>query len=156
MSSATKSFLKLSILVLLCLAMSCKSKKKATESNEKQPRTETEKSSEVSNSSKESFETFNRKFHNDRSFQMSRINFPLEGVFVDGVENHKWNKDNWEFIQAEVSENPKSEEFEHSLIKTDDMVVEKYWIEDAGFKIERHFKLKNGKWYLVYYDDINM
>ena len=156
MSSATKSFLKLSLLVLLCFAISCKSKKKTAENSDKKPRTETKSSSKISNSGKESFETFNKKFHNNPSFQMSRINFPLEGVFVDGVKNHKWSKENWEFIQAEVSENPKSEEFEHSLKKTNDMVVEKYWIEDAGFKIERRFKLKDGKWYLVYYDDINM
>jgi len=47
-------------------------------------------------------------------------------------------------------------ECRHSLVMSDSMVTEKFWIDQSGFKVERRFKLKDGKWYLVYYDDINM
>jgi hypothetical protein len=41
-------------------------------------------------------------------------------------------------------------------VRTDSFVTETFWIDQSGFKVERRFALKDGKWYLVYYDDINL
>ena len=47
-------------------------------------------------------------------------------------------------------------EFKRNIEKTDSSVSEEIWIEDSGFRIERTFKLKEGKWFLVLYNDINL
>jgi hypothetical protein len=104
----------------------------------------------------ESFDSFNTKFHTDSGFQLSRIPFPIDGQCVNDVQNARWSKKNWEFLKTPVSLDPDTTECRHSLTMTDSMVTEKFWIDQSGFKVERRFKLKGGKWFLVYYDDINM
>ena len=106
----------------------------------------------------ESFDSFNTQFHSDSSFQLSRIPFPIDGQNVNDLENTRWSKKNWEFLKTPVSLTPDTDtaECRHSLAMSDTMVTEKFWIDQSGFKVERRFKLRNGKWFLVYYDDINM
>jgi hypothetical protein len=104
----------------------------------------------------ESFDSFNTKFHTDSSFQISRIPFPIDGQCVNDVENARWSKNNWEFLKTPVALDTDTTECRHSLVMSDSMVTEKFWIDQSGFKVERRFKLKSGKWFLVYYDDINM
>lgn len=104
----------------------------------------------------ESFDNFNNQFHSDSSFQLSRIAFPIGGQVVNDTENSTWNKRNWEFLKTPVSLNVDTTECRHSLVMTDTLVTEKFWIDQSGFKVERRFKLRDGKWFLVYYDDINM
>jgi len=105
---------------------------------------------------RESFDSFNTHFHSDSLFQVSRIAFPIGGQCVNDIENKKWNRSNWEFVNTPVSLNADTTEYRHSLVMTDTLVTEKFWIDQSGFKVERRFKLKDGKWFLVYYDDINM
>jgi hypothetical protein len=104
----------------------------------------------------ESFDSFNTQFHSDSLFQLSRIAFPIGGQSVNDNENTTWSKNNWEFLKTPVSLEADTTECRHSLVMTDTLVTEKFWIDQSGFKVERRFKLKNGKWFLVYYDDINM
>jgi hypothetical protein len=104
----------------------------------------------------ESFDSFNTKFHTDSGFQLSRIPFPIDGQCVNDVENAHWSKKNWEFLKTPVALDADTTECRHSLVMSDSMVTEKFWIDQSGFKVERRFKLKSGKWFLVYYDDINM
>jgi hypothetical protein len=104
----------------------------------------------------ESFDSFNTRFHADSVFQLTRIPFPIDGQCVNDVENSRWSKKNWEFLKTPVSLNADTAECRHSLIMTDTLVTEKFWIDQSGFKVERRFRLRDGKWFLVYYDDINM
>lgn len=46
----------------------------------------------------ENFEEFNKKFHSDSIFQISRVDFPIEGKHVAGFEQYNWNRKNWEFL----------------------------------------------------------
>lgn len=104
----------------------------------------------------ENFEEFNNKFHTDSDFQLSRIKFPLKGELTtsDGISN--WTKKNWSFITVKVSEKQKDKEFKYSLRKSESLVIEKYWIEDTGFSIERKFELIDNNWFLVYYNELNV
>jgi len=104
----------------------------------------------------ESFEKFNQRFHADSSFQLSRIAFPIGGRFVDDLESRLWSPDNWEVLTTPVSAITDTTQYKHSLVRTDSFVTETFWIDQSGFKVERRFALKDGKWYLVYYDDINL
>ena len=111
----------------------------------------------ISSNQSENFEEFNLRFHTDSIFQMSRINFPIKGKSIDGFEKHNWSIKNWKFLSSPVTENDSIiAGYKHSLNKTDDEIIDKIWIENSGFKTERKFKRINGKWFLVYYDDINL
>lgn len=104
----------------------------------------------------ENFDQFDAHFHSDSLFQISRIDFPIEGLSVSGFDKHKWTKENWEFMVVPVSSKNKIGNYEHSLVKTDTLVIERFWIPDSGFEVERQFKLIKDKWFLVYYNDINL
>jgi hypothetical protein len=110
----------------------------------------------VSSDHSEPFAAFNIRFHSDSIFQISRINFPLEGKSVDGFEKQNWSSENWKFQKTPVKNKVSISVYKQSLSKTDEEVIEKFWIANSGFKVERKFKRINGKWFLVFYDDINL
>jgi hypothetical protein len=136
------------MIISLCILASCQSKKE-------------EPSKELDFKDKlivtdENFDAFNERFHSDSVFQISRIDFPIEGISVSGFDKHNWTKTNWEFLKIPVSEKTNIEDYEHSLVKTDSLITERFWIENSGFEVERQFKRINGKWFLIYYNDINL
>jgi len=104
----------------------------------------------------ENFEEFNKKFHSDSLFQVSRVDFPIEGKHVSGFEQYSWNRKNWQFQVIPVAEETEIGEYQHSLVKTDTLITERFWIQDSGFEVERQFKLIGNKWFLIYYNDINI
>ncbi|WP_428228538.1 hypothetical protein [Flavobacterium sp.] len=105
---------------------------------------------------RENFDMFNSRFHSDSVFQISRVDFPIDGISVSGFDRHNWRKENWKFITVPVSEKNEIENYEHSLVKTDTLVIERFWIPKSGFEVERQFKLLKNKWFLIYYNDINL
>lgn len=104
----------------------------------------------------ESFEEFNKKFHSDSLFQVSRVDFPIEGKHVAGFEQYNWTRKNWQFQAIPVAEKTEIGEYQHSLVKTDTLITEKFWIDNSGFEVERQFRLIKNKWFLIYYNDINL
>jgi hypothetical protein len=104
----------------------------------------------------ELFDDFNARFHGDSSFQLSRISFPIGGYYKDGEASYKWTAKNWRMMKETVKETVDKREYKHSVHKTDTSLTEKYWIDNSGFKIERRFEKKNGKWFLIYYEDIEL
>ncbi|MFC0779113.1 hypothetical protein [Flavobacterium sp. HJSW_4] len=104
----------------------------------------------------ENFDEFNKKFHSDSLFQVSRVDFPIEGKHVSGFDQHEWTRKNWEFQVILVADKTEIEEYQHSLTKTDTLITERFWIPDSGFEVERKFKLINNKWFLIYYNDVNL
>lgn len=104
----------------------------------------------------ENFDEFNKKFHSDSVFQVSRVDFPIEGKHVSGFEQYDWNRKNWQFQAVPVAEKTEIGEYQHSLVQTDTLITERFWIPDSGFEVERQFKLIGNKWFLIYYNDINL
>jgi hypothetical protein len=98
----------------------------------------------------EKFDAFMSHFYSDSIFQSSRIIRPLEG----GMMNSETGFEKWENnISSIPSKNDLSESFpEFNLksenIKLDTIIIEKVWQENSGFKVEKHFVYRNGKWYL--------
>jgi hypothetical protein len=138
---------------------SCNSESKK---NDKKIESKIEETSIEKNSVKEekivseNFEEFNNKFHSDSDFQLSRIKFPLKGELTTSDGISIWTKKNWSFITVRVSEKQKDKEFKYNLKKSDSIVIEKYWIENTGFSIERKFELIDNNWFLVYYNELNV
>ncbi len=104
----------------------------------------------------ENFDEFNVRFHTDSIFQLARITFPIGGKSINGFEKHEWKLENWEMLKNCVVEKSATKDYKHSLTKSDTLVVEKYWIPESGFEVERKFKRINNKWFLIYYNDVNL
>ena len=110
----------------------------------------------ISSNHSENFEEFNCQFHSDSIFQLSRINFPIEGKLIEGFEKQNWTSKNWELMKIPVSEKSSLPNHKHSVRKTDGILIEKFWIDNSDFLVERRFKKIDGKWFLIYYNDINL
>jgi hypothetical protein len=106
----------------------------------------------------ESFDEFIRKFYSDTSFQMNRIITPLKG-------DKKFWDDNEDIIVTtnwEEKEIPKITSFDkiheslnktiQDIVKEESRVMEKIYIPNSGFYLNRTFEMQNNKWYLVRYD----
>ena len=104
----------------------------------------------------ESFQSFNIRFHEDSSFQVSRVAFPIGGKYVDGSSQHGWTKQNWKLLKSPVGSPVDTTQYKYRLVRTDSSVSEKFWIDQSGFNIERRFKLKKDKWFLTYFNDVNL
>lgn len=107
------------------------------------------------NSNTEDFDQFYAKFHNDSTFQMSRIRFPLEGKKSDGFDKQNWSEKNWDILKTKIFD-VDTTEFKIEFKKTDTEFFQKCYIPNSGFKNEYRFELLNKKWYLVYALDANL
>lgn len=150
-----KSFSKCIIAFVSITFLSCNNGKKVESTNQGLIESEN-KTSKQKLEVAENFEEFNKKFHSDSIFQVSRVDFPIEGKHVSGFEQYNWTRKNWEFLAIPVSEKTEIGEYEHSLVKTDSLITERFWIPDSGFEVERQFKLIDNKWFLIFYNDINL
>ena len=107
----------------------------------------------------EKFSTFYQKFYNDSSFQQQRILKPLKGT-IKSWGNNEVKVETWD--NNEITVTPKDgfmqiyKNLKTDLIVTDNSAIEKYWIEQSGFIIEKVFKKQSGKWYLYSYDITNL
>jgi hypothetical protein len=148
-STALRSFMKsyFFICFVIFLSVACSSKKAQKNKLETKVRAK---------DTVESFQSFNVKFHADSFFQISRIAFPIGGKYIDGSDQHGWTKQNWKQLKSPVGAKVDTSQYKYRLIKTDSSVTEKFWIDQSGFNIERRFKLKKDKWYLIYFNDVNL
>ena len=103
----------------------------------------------------EKFDNFYDRFHRDVDFQMSRIEFPLEGKMIDGNGSHDWTRENWPVMKVRIQDIDKSQ-FKTAVERGPDSFYQKFWAEDTGFFAEYRFELKGRKWYLVYARDVNL
>lgn len=106
-------------------------------------------------SSIENFDEFYNRFHTDSLFQMSRIKFPLQGKKVDWEGEKSWSEKNWKTMKVRIFDVDTSE-FKTDYRKTENSFVEKFWIEDSGYRSEYRFNLIRKKWYLVYANELNL
>lgn len=108
----------------------------------------------------ENFNEFYSKFHSDSLFQVERITFPLKGYKrttdddpekIDSV--YYWQKNTWEMHKNITID---SSVFKEEKVVNNNLIIHRVSIPNSGFLIERHFQLINGKWYLIYYKDIDI
>ncbi len=129
------------------------------------------KKSAVQTPQKETFKNFYKKFYSDSTFQISRIAFPLKGFNSDeydpelGSKNppYYWKKSSWQFIETlekdtvVIDKKDWTEEYRREINNNkDSTVLEKIYIVDSGYIVERKFKKIKEKWNLVYYSYKNL
>lgn len=103
----------------------------------------------------EVFEEFYDRFHADERFQLDRVKFPLAGEYEGPEGSQPWVKSAWEPHKQKVSE-ISDPQYITDIVKTEGEVIEKVQEDGGGFYSERRFQLIDGKWYLVFYDTVNL
>lgn len=102
----------------------------------------------------ENFTSFYTEFNADVDFQMSRIDFPIEG-YRENLEGKKeWNSSNWIPHRAEVSTVDKNE-YSIMVDRQEDHYKEIIESKFSNLYFSRTFVKKEGKWFLVACVDIN-
>ena len=107
----------------------------------------------------EEFESFYTRFYSDTSFQNSRIILPLEGTIRswegDGIIEDTWAKQKISITDKGVYMN-QYQNLKVEIKKVNSSYIERYWLENSGFFIEREFVIREGKWCLSRYDISNI
>lgn len=113
--------------------------------------------------SNEDFFVFFQRFCMDKSFQVSRIKFPLQNIYLSENLNEviideipEWN---WEYLRIKDFENNTFEYYFDSFQKKelpekDEMIYSINGIEN-GTQVNYYFKRENIKWYLIKIEDLS-
>ena len=105
----------------------------------------------------DSFERFYEQFHQDSTFQLAHIIFPLKGISTDGDSmgrdpNFHWQEDQW------VLHKPFREDsgFERTWTEVGDGLITETIVQpQAQVGMERRFARLEDGWYLIYYAGLN-
>ena len=143
-------------IAILLVLFGCTPKSKVEEQSSSKSLPQPEKSESVSTdlSQPEDFKTFYTKFLQDEHFQLSRINFPLDGEIVEDVlETSPIQKTDWKMVRISVYEIDRNE-YKVEIEEDSTHVHHRIYVEDSGIDIDLKYKQIEGKWYLVYYKSI--
>jgi len=149
--------MKYSILIILVsfLFFTCK-KKETTASTANEPESAYRSLGSLPND----FLAFYQRFHRDSAYQVSHINFPLEGkstvIDTSGNEKHSfiWNKDNWQLHQ-ELDMLDTSFQRTYIADSNDRLITENIYHVNGTFAIQRRFYKTGADYSLIYYNVIN-
>ena len=107
------------------------------------------------------FLIFYSQFHNDSTFQMQHIDFPLDGIpnYADSLtlveKNFRWQEEDWELHK--LTERRK-ESFHEDLVILEDWLINEFISVGQGEKqlwMERRFMKSGGEWRLIYFSGLN-
>jgi hypothetical protein len=102
----------------------------------------------------EDFDTFYERFLTDSTFQMSRINFPLQGLptnadSTDFAAGFNWEARNWD-IHKKVDYVELG--YQREVQKISEYLTTETLINPQGYGVRRRFKVNTeGEWFLIYY-----
>jgi len=106
----------------------------------------------------EGFRKFYEKFHQDSSFQLAHIRFPLEGVpereeAETDLDNFYWKKNNWTIHQGfDAMDGAFIRDFQPVGA---DLVIEQIRHASANYGMQRRFSRDGDDWFLIYYAAMN-
>jgi hypothetical protein len=103
----------------------------------------------------EDFDAFYDRFHEEEDFQLDRVAFPLEGNLTDDQGTHQWERASWEMHKGKVTEITESN-YDTEIVRKEGEFIDKVKLRDSGFFIERRFERIKGRWYLVYYEKVDL
>ncbi len=139
------------VIVLLCIVIAyglvgCKQKSNQTAAKV---------SDQYDGQQTEDFQTFYTKFLKDGAFQLSRIQFPLDGdISEDGrMISDKIEKEDWELLIGSIYD-VDTTEYRVEIKEDPKDVFHRIYIPDSGIDIVSKYQNINNKWYLVYYKSI--
>ncbi len=105
------------------------------------------------------FDEFYEQFHTDSAYQMSHINFPLEGIaardssYVPTEGVFRWKKEDW-LLHRKF--NDMDGAFVRDFIRIgDDLVVESIKHSNGRYGMQRRYAKYEDGWYLIFYAAMN-
>ena len=106
------------------------------------------------------FMDFYMKFHQDSLYQIEHIQFPLKGMPamaidlpLDSINNFYWQEEEWKVHKPFMGN---EDEYLKEFRKISDHLISEFIIEkQMGYGMERRFSKLGGRWYLIYYMDMN-
>jgi len=118
-------------------------------------RKENSQNSNSNNKKDESFEEFFNRFYQDSIFQETRVIRPLMGGILTEGNIEKWGYKKFRIYSKEevLKEIP---ELKSEIQKNDSIRIERLWVDNSGFNVEREFVNRNGKWLLKRIDITNI
>lgn len=143
-------------ILLLAFLFGCapKSKVEGQDTNNSLSQTQKDESISTDLNTPEDFRSFYVKFLQDENFQLSRINFPLEGEIIEeDIEVSPIQRTDWSMIKGSVYEVDQNE-YKVEINENSTEVDHRIYIEDSGVDILLKYKQIDGKWHLVYYKSI--
>lgn len=143
-------------ILLSAFLFSCAQKNKVEEQNANNslPQSEKNETQTTDLSIPEDFKAFYVKFLEDENFQLSRINFPLEGEIIEeDFEASPIQKTDWNMLRGSVYEVDQNE-YKVEIEEKSTEVHHRIYIEDSGVDIDMKYKQTDGKWFLIYYKSI--
>jgi len=105
----------------------------------------------------EKFSSFFWSFMTDSTFQLERINFPLEYItwkdeLGEDIDTIKLTKEHWKYNSFYINNASERtqiyDNFDLNLRPTNERVIHWYGVETGGDS-KYYFSGKNGKWYLI-------
>lgn len=107
----------------------------------------------------EDFDTFYERFLTDSTFQMSRINFPLQGLPANADSTHFATGFNWEAQNWDIHKKIDYVElgYQRELQKNSEYLVTETLTSPQGYGVQRRFMVNaKGEWFLIYYAALNI
>jgi hypothetical protein len=101
------------------------------------------------------FEVFYDKFISDSIFQISRVKFPIKGVYADYEGEIEWTKEKWPFMKWDVREEIKKTQDSISISQSKDRFFFGSYCLDCGFSFEMTFDKIENEWFLTYRQENN-
>lgn len=109
---------------------------------------------EIGENKSEDFKSFYSRFLTDKTFQLSRIEFPLSGEIIeDGVHIQHIEKKDWPLMKSSIYDVDKNE-YKVEIKEDSTEVYHRIYVEYTGIDIEVKYNRIDGKWYLVYYRSV--
>jgi len=101
----------------------------------------------------EDFYAFYDRFLTDSTFQMERVQFPLQGLkFTEGNDStHTWYREDWMMLkEPQLDGTP----FERDLqLMGDTLATDEIRMDNSGFYFKMVYEPVKRKWHLVYMID---
>jgi hypothetical protein len=105
----------------------------------------------------DNFLEFYQNFHEDSSYQLAHILFPLQGQSSqpeDQTPDFRWQKEDWQIHQL-FDEDQSGFHSEFTRIG-DNLIIENIIHQQGTYGMERRFsKLDGQEWFLIYYADLH-
>ena len=102
------------------------------------------------------FIDFYKNFHQDSTYQLGHITFPIPGVLQDtsGLDSViTWTAQNWKLHRQIIPDDLWAVDF---TIPMEGIVIEFVHAREGGFWMERRFARIDSAWMLIYYQGLRM
>lgn len=101
------------------------------------------------------FELFYDKFISDSIYQISKVRFPIKGVFADYEGEKEWTKETWPFMKWDLRKEIKNTDDSIAIDQSKNRLFFGTYCRGCGFSFEMAFEKIYQEWYLTYRQENN-